>query len=281
MVENKHSGNFWKDTLAGYASGMSYVLSGMPFDIVKVRLQSRKEHSIPTAIKNIYKHEGILAFWSGSLFPILLNSFSGSIIFGVNSLFQRKLRQFKQSDHLSKKELFMSGAGTGIVFSHFLTPVDHMKIKMQVQNKLNVKLYKNSVDCLRKIYQEYGIRGVYKGHFITMFREFVGCGTYFFFYFYFKQKKETGTPLAIMFYGGLTGTLAWNAIFLIDNVKSKIQSDSLANPYYNNIKAFKHLGYRDFTRGYLPGCIRSFPVNAITFLVYETANQILYGRHHY
>lgn len=281
MVENKHSGVFWKDTVAGYASGLAYVLTGMPFDIVKVRLQSRKEHSIIKAVQNIYTHEGILAFWNGSLFPIMLSSISGSIIFSVNALFQRRIRDYKGSDHLNKKELFLAGAGTGIVFSHFLTPVDHIKIKIQVQNKLNVKLYKNSVDCFLKIFQEYGIRGIYKGYFITMLREFVGCGSYFFFYNYFKQQKETGSPLKIMFYGGLTGTLAWNMIFLIDNVKSKIQSDSLANPYYNNLHAFKHLGYRDFARGYLPGCIRSFPVNAITFLVYETAHRVLYGREDY
>ena len=280
MADKKHSGTFWKDTVAGYASGLAYVLCGMPFDIVKVRLQSRKENSILNAVKNIYMYEGILAFWNGSLFPILLNSVSGSIIFLVNSQFQREIKHLKKRNHLNKKELFFSGACTGIVFSHFLTPVDHIKIKMQVEHKQEIKLYKNSIDCLKKIYAQYGIRGVYKGYFITMFREFVGCGSYFFFYYYFKQKKETGTPLAIMFYGGLTGTLAWNAIFLIDNVKSKIQSDSLANPYFNNLQAFRQLGFRDLTKGYLPGCIRSFPVNAITFLVFESVNYLLYGVYH-
>ncbi len=43
------------------------------------------------------------------------------------------------------------------------------------------------IDCVRKIYKENGIRGVYKGFLITMYRELPASGVYFSTYEYVKK----------------------------------------------------------------------------------------------
>ena len=42
------------------------------------------------------------------------------------------------------------------------------------------------------------------------------------------------------------------------------------------MKIHKQLGIKDVSKGFTPGFVRGFPVNAITFLVFEFAKNALY-----
>ncbi|PGH27579.1 hypothetical protein AJ80_00821 [Polytolypa hystricis UAMH7299] len=61
-----------KDLSAGAAGGIAQVLLGQPFDIVKVRLQTTTQYSsaLDCATK-ILKNEGPLAFYKGTLTPLI------------------------------------------------------------------------------------------------------------------------------------------------------------------------------------------------------------------
>ena len=53
----------FKDFIGGTAGGVAQVLSGQPFDIIKVRqVTSTTRVSIPTAILSIIRDEGVFAF---------------------------------------------------------------------------------------------------------------------------------------------------------------------------------------------------------------------------
>jgi solute carrier family 25 carnitine/acylcarnitine transporter 20/29 len=52
-----------------------------------------------------------------------------------------------------------------------------VKCLLQIQNNDKL-LYNGMIDCVRKIYKENGIRGVYKGFLITMYRELPASGVY-------------------------------------------------------------------------------------------------------
>ena len=43
------------------------------------------------------------------------------------------------------------------------------------------------IDCVKKLYKENGIRGVYKGFLITLYRELPASGVYFSTYEYVKR----------------------------------------------------------------------------------------------
>jgi solute carrier family 25 carnitine/acylcarnitine transporter 20/29 len=61
-----------------------------------------------------------------------------------------------------------------------------VKCLLQIQNNDKL-LYNGMIDCVRKIYKENGIRGVYKGFLITMYRELPASGVYFSTYEYVKK----------------------------------------------------------------------------------------------
>src|SRR4051794_20655813 len=80
-------------------------------------------------------------------------------------------------------------------FSSYKIIVYFVKLGLQVQitpstnTKTPVlKKYNGPIDCIKKIYSSYGIRGIYKGQLITMLREFNGSGCYFLVYEYFMQR---------------------------------------------------------------------------------------------
>jgi solute carrier family 25 (mitochondrial carnitine/acylcarnitine transporter), member 20/29 len=61
-----------KDLFAGAAGGIAQVLLGQPFDIVKVRLQTTQQYKgAVDAATQIWKNEGPLAFYKGTLTPLI------------------------------------------------------------------------------------------------------------------------------------------------------------------------------------------------------------------
>jgi solute carrier family 25 carnitine/acylcarnitine transporter 20/29 len=74
----------------------------------------------------------------------------------------------KKHKILTYFEIFTSGALAGLIGSLISSPIEHGKIRMQMQ--INIIAYTGSMQALYKIYKTYGIKGVYKGFLITQFR---------------------------------------------------------------------------------------------------------------
>jgi len=118
-------------------------------------------------------------------------------------------------------------------------------------------------------------------------REVAAFGLYFSFYEWFVSKmlkagqthadlKMTNVALA----GGLTGMAVWLFTFPIDVVKTKIQVDSLSNPFYKGTldcigKTYRNGGLTSFYKGFSPCILRAVPANGATFMAYEAASQLL------
>ena len=61
-----------KDFVAGSVGGVAQVLTGQPFDIVKVQQATATEPiGAMTIVRNLYKSEGIKGFYRGTLPPIM------------------------------------------------------------------------------------------------------------------------------------------------------------------------------------------------------------------
>lgn len=75
-----------------------------------------------------------------------------------------------------------------------------------------------------------------------------------------------------MLAGGVAGLGSWIFTYPLDFIKTKIQSQDLDNKEYKGLadcfkKNLQEHGGKVFTRGLVTVCIRSFPVNAVGFLV--------------
>ena len=173
----------------------------------------------------------------------------------------------------------------GCASSFIVAPVEHLRIRMQIQGTQKVQKYTGSIDAGMKLFKKWGIRGVAKGWVATLWRD----GTFFGFYFMFYEvivkmlqgsgnHDEKPSPLTGFLAGGFTGIISWVGTFPTDSLKSIAQADSLDpakrqyRGYFNMVsKVIAENGIGKLYNGLFVCTLRAFPVNAVTFLFYELA----------
>lgn len=281
-----------KDFVAGTIAGILQVLVGQPFDIIKVRIQAQSpvnpyyKNPIDCA-KKIYINEGFYTFYRGTLSPLVGIGACVSIQFGVNEackrIVKKKQREKKKPNpnQLTLLQLASCGAVAGLANAVVSIPVEHIRIKMQVEGTKLHKKYTGSFDCLKKIFKEYGIYGLYKGGSPTLPREAISYFFYFGMYEGFMQWSEkkhgdrNSIPMwKVMLFGALSGFGEWLPGYPFDVIKSKYQADDINNPKYHSMKdcavdIYKTAGFRGFYSGLVPCLMRAPPANAATFLGFE------------
>jgi len=285
-----------KDLIAGTAGGIAQVLVGQPFDIVKVRLQSSDAYSGSlNAVTRIASEEGLLAFYKGTLMPLMGIGVCVSLQFGFLEASKRAFRESNltkgRSEQLSYPQLYMAGAIAGVGNSIASGPVEHIRIRLQTQTSSTGR-YSGPIDALRKIHATDGFRGIYQGQVATVFREFHGYGMYFMAYEALVQRQcrmancargDISTLNSALF-GAAAGYSMWLTSYPLDVIKSRIQTDglpsqSLTRKYSGFLDCAAQLwraqGAKGFFRGLTPTLIRSPFVNSATFVVFEQTMKLL------
>lgn len=282
--ENKprsaHVPNPWKDLAAGYIAGVANIISGQPFDICKVRIQSKGSGTFLSTFKDVVNNEGVLALWKGSVFPLLTFGVCNAILFAVNEKCKFWFKETLNTQKLSPVHFFISGAAAGVANTIISCPMEHMRIRMQIQDA-KYKVYNNSFDAAKKIAKQYGAKGVFKGMAVTLLRESTLYGGYFAAYEILRQAYPSDNKLWLLTCGGIAGISGWTFGCIPDNIKSKIQSDSFTEPKYKSaLQVYRKSNLKQLTRGLTVIYYRAFPVNACTFLTFELAVNSLYGHKH-
>ena len=144
--------------------------------------------------------------------------------------------------------------------------------------------YTGSYDALAKIYQKYGLSGVYRGVGITLLRESISYGAWFGCYGTLKELTvPQGTNPSIlwcMFLGAIAGECFWLSTYPIDVWKTKLQSDSFTNPKYRGIldvfsQTYKTEGFIGFWRGIVPWLSRAPIASGTTFATFELTKKLI------
>lgn len=195
--------------------------------------------------------------------------------------------QQQQDNNVTLWQVYLAGAGAGVACFFFSTPTDLVKIKAQM-----TKIPKSTLEVTKEIYKLNGLRGFYQGGLITMIRDAPSYGIYFWAYEGMKrllQVEYSGNDAwKLLLAGGVAGTVSWGSIYPIDVVKSRLQMQQkhvVANhlnesthiimdrPYASIkdcvVRSYRSEGVGVFFRGLFPTLLRGFPVNAVTFYVYE------------
>lgn len=78
----------------------------------------------------------------------------------------------------------------------------------------------------------------------------------------------------------MAGLASWFIGYPIDFIKTKIQSQDLDNKQYKGMvdcfwKSYKQHGASGFTRGLATVCLRSIPVNGVSFLVEDEIGSLM------
>jgi solute carrier family 25 carnitine/acylcarnitine transporter 20/29 len=133
-------------------------------------------------VKKTLRNEGPTGFYKGTLTPLLGAGVCVAIQFGALENMKRLLG----GGDLSATKLYFAGAASGIANSVVSGPMEHVRTRLQVQT--GEKVFKGPLDFAKKVVQQHGIAGLYKGQAITMVREFHGYGIYFMVYEHMIQR---------------------------------------------------------------------------------------------
>ncbi|KAM4737171.1 solute carrier family 25 member 45 [Anableps anableps] len=273
--------------IAGSISGAVGIAVGHPLDTVKVRLQAKSVYKgIFDCVAKTYLNEGFHGFFKGMSFPVLTTGLANSVVFGSYS---NALDYLSQSDcslpshckQVSSLQVFTAGCFSGIVQVLVCAPIDLVKVRLQGQT--TAERYRGPIHCVAVILQQEGFRGLYRGGVALALRDVPCYGLYFLPYEVTRKAltetgEEPGT-FAILMAGGVAGVVTWACATPMDVVKARLQMSGAGGRQYSGVLhcirvSLKEEGVRVFFKGLLLNSVRAFPVNAITFLTYESLLKI-------
>ncbi|KAL0169380.1 hypothetical protein M9458_033976, partial [Cirrhinus mrigala] len=188
--------------------------------------------------------------------PMMGLTFINAIVFGVQGNVMRMLG----AD--TPLHQFLAGAAAGLIQCVICCPMELAKTRMQMQGtgekSTSRKMYKNSLDCLIRIYRREGFRGTNRGMVTTVIRETPGFGVYFLTYDTLTRAlgcdADDGYIIPkLLLAGGMSGTASWLSTYPVDVINGRSQ------------QSWRREGWRVFTRGLTSTLLRAFPVNATTF----------------
>ncbi|KAL4898750.1 mitochondrial carrier protein [Aspergillus ambiguus] len=272
-----------KEVIVGAAGGVTQVLIGQPFDIVKVRMQTQANEGAMRVAQHILKREGPLAFYKGTLSPLVGVGACISIVYTSFHGFSTLLHSLNPtSPSLSLPQTYLAGGMAGLTNSLISGPMEHIRIRLQTQSTTSVPAaYTGVRGCIRHIVQQGGPSGLYRGQTATMLREFHSYGIWFSVFevllsLAMKVEEKPRDQIAgwkIAACGALTGEVLWTANYPFDVVKSKMQADGFgADRRYRDMRdvvrqTWAEAGARGFFNGLGPTLLRAVPVSAGTFVV--------------
>ncbi|KAK1358291.1 Mitochondrial arginine transporter BAC2 [Heracleum sosnowskyi] len=291
--------NSWgKEFVAGGFGGVAGVVSGYPLDTVRIRQQqsgggSRSAFSI---FRNVVAKDGVYALYKGMGAPLASVTIQNALVFQTYALLSRACdSSVHPTDPPSYKGVFLGAFGTGAIQSLILSPVELVKIRLQLQGIVPNKAeqaqnFNGPTSVVKGIYRTEGLRGIYRGLTVTVLRDAPSYAFYFFTYEYVREQLHPGcrksgqeTCKTMLMAGGLAGVASWTCCYPLDVVKTRLQSQSPSSPLkYNGIvdclqKSVRQEGYRVLFRGLGTAVSRAFVVNGAVFTAYETSLRLIFN----
>ncbi|KAE9607025.1 hypothetical protein Lal_00025857 [Lupinus albus] len=295
-------GDVAKDLTAGTVGGAAQLVTGHPFDTIKVKLQSQptplpgqlpKYSGAIDAVKQTIAAEGPRGLYKGMGAPLATVAALNAVLFSVRGQMEALLRSHPGAT-LTISQQIVAGAGAGVAVSILACPTELIKCRLQAQSAVAgsgtaaVTLkYGGPMDVAKQVLKsEGGIKGLFKGLVPTMAREIPGNAAMFGVYEALKQYLAGGSDTSglgrgsLIVAGGLAGASFWVMVYPTDVVKSVIQVDDYKSPKFSgSVDAFRKIrsieGFKGLYKGFGPAMARSIPANSACFLAYEMTRSAL------
>ncbi|GAT31300.1 mitochondrial carnitine acyl carnitine carrier [Aspergillus luchuensis] len=292
---------------AGAAGGVCAVVVGHPFDLVKVRLQTAEKGVYSGAIdvvKRTVAREGLARvalsavadrrnrdFMQVSLLPWWESRQCG---YDVGKTLVGKMSEVRVENNTPQYtigQISAAGFFSAIPMTLITAPFERVKVLLQIQGQNppppgQKPKYSGGLDVVRQLYQEGGIRSVFRGSAMTLARDGPGSAAYFAAYEYIKRtltpKDAEGNVTgqlsmpAVLAAGGAAGVAMWIPVFPVDTIKSRLQSAPGRPTIGGTIRTvYANGGFKAFFPGFGPALARAVPANAATFAGVELAHQFM------
>lgn len=227
--------------LLGNIFGFTQIIIGYPFDTLKTNLQNSKPISQ-------YLHSPF-KLYSGIKYPLILNCFSGSVLFGNYDYF-----------YTQTNNRVIAGIITGAIGSVALTPFDYFKIHSQSKPDFKISFA--------------NMKKSYAGFCYCFNREIISIPIYFTTFHTLDEQYNLGN---IHWYnynsfvtGGISGVNSWLFTYPIDTLKTRKQLYP-DKSFFELVNLTSKMG---IFNGLLITLIRAFIVNGSSFMIYSKLKNI-------
>ncbi|CAL5210706.1 unnamed protein product [Lathyrus oleraceus] len=281
-----------REFVAGGFGGIAGVISGYPLDTLRVRQQcSKNSGSAFGILREMVAKEGAASLYRGMAAPLASVTFQNALVFQTYAALSRAFDPSDSAKHPpSYKSVALGGIGTGALQSLLLSPVELIKIRLQLQNTNQSKesTTRSPTKVAKNIWRKEGLRGIYRGLGITVIRDAPSHGVYFWTYEYMREQLHPGCRKGgkeslntMLVAGGLAGAVSWVFCYPFDVVKTRLQGQTPSAIKYKGIydcfaKSIKEEGYVVLCRGLGTAVSRAFVVNGAIFAAYEFSLRFLF-----
>jgi solute carrier family 25 carnitine/acylcarnitine transporter 20/29 len=280
----------------GGVGGMSGVVAGAPLDFVRIRQQqpgAASHGSVLGVLRRAFLTEGGARAWfRGSGMPLSSAALQNALCFHSYGHASRALQSADSAAPLSLPRVFMAGCVGGAVQTAVITPVDLIKIRLQLQTaRPGAPGYVGPLGQARRVLAGGGgLAALYRGTAITLIRDIPSHGVYFAAFEWAREALEPGcrgagraseSAAAVWAAGGIAGAVSWITVYPFDVIKSRIQASgpgTYASWMDCAVKSWRAEGPHVFVRGLNATLARAFIVNGAIFSAYEASHSALRGR---
>lgn len=270
-------------SIASSVAGIVEAVSVQPFDMVKTRnqLTSSISPSLYRSFAEVYSEGGLLRFYRG-LLPELIGFIpKTNAQYMAYEYSRRHLSSTYNHGECNAAICAASGYLAGHATAITVTPSQIIKVRLQSKDYLG--LYRNTFDCYYKVLTQEGISSLMIGLGPTIWRNSTWNSIYFGLMYYIKneilptvQDKHSVYALSqTMISGFIGGVIAtcFNAPF--DVVKSRFQQQRINDPerYRSTLatlyQIYKQDGVKGCYRGIQPKIIRMGIGGAVSMATFE------------
>lgn len=285
VVPEQNKASMWKDFLAGTAAGCSAIAISQPMDVVRVNMQTATQRiGMAQCMTKLVKAEGVRGLYKGMAPPLVATGFLMAVMFSTRSACERTLRkEIGGGQQWSMRHDFICGACGGLAQSLLANPMEHVKVRLQVQRGNTF----SAATMAQHLYRTEGLKKlILTGLPCTVVRDVIGYGTFLALAEEaFRQvtpegqtKKDLGFG-TIMLVGMVTCVWYWLPVFPADVIKTRLQNDPMG--IYNGTldcaqKTYHKEGVRGLFKGQGATLVYAIPRNAAKLGAFEIARHLLY-----
>lgn len=212
----------------------------------------------------------VYGFWKGLSVPLASQVALNAIVFGVEGC-ARKLLPESKSELDKVIHPMISGATAGIAQSFVCSPMELIKLRMQMQDigQGRSQRFAGVFEQTRQVWRQGGIRGINKGLGMIMLRDSIGFAAYIASYDalcrgmagQFDKNIDALSFPHLSIAGGTAGCISWAVNYPVERVRVQLQDD-VAGRYQGAIdctkKIFAEEKWRGLFKGFIPCMGRAF-----------------------
>jgi solute carrier family 25 2-oxodicarboxylate transporter 21 len=238
---------------------------------------------------NIIVVVSVKTLYRGIFAPVLVEAPQRAVKFSANEVYTKLYLKLFNKTTVDQPLSIATGMSTGATEAFVIVSFDLVKIRMQDKN--NAGKYKNTLDCVAKIFREEGMGAFFKGLWVTILRHTAWNGGYFGVIHGVRStlpkasssQGEMMNNLAAGTIGGSVGTIL-NTPF--DVVKTRIQNQmytlngqAMQVKYTGVFSAFrliiKEEGVGALYKGFVPKVLRLGPGGGVLLVVFEGVSTVI------